>query len=54
VQAGVADFTDGIQAVDIRTALRVDHDATAGVVRGRHHRDPVFGQIETKGQQFRL
>ena len=42
MQAGVADFADGIQPRHVSRPLVIDHDPTAGVVRGRDDRNGLF------------
>ena len=48
MQAGAADLADGVQAGDVGAAVLVHHHAAAGVVRGRHHRNGLAGQVEAQ------
>ncbi|MNO99135.1 hypothetical protein D3C76_909000 [compost metagenome] len=48
VQAGEAGFADRVQPWHVGATLLVDHHAATGVVRRRHHRDRLFGDVDGK------
>ncbi|MNQ78569.1 hypothetical protein D3C85_934840 [compost metagenome] len=50
MQAGEAGFADGIQPRHIGTAVFIDEYSTAGVVRGRHDRDRLRGDVDAERQ----
>ena len=54
VQAGAGDLADGVQAGHVGAAGEVGHDAAAGVVRGRHHRDGFAGDVDAQFQAARV
>ena len=46
VHARARHLADGVQAAAARYAVEAGRDATARVVRGRRHRDPVAGRVD--------
>ena len=48
VQAGETGFADGVKAWYVGAALFVDHHAATCVMRGRHHRDRLLGDVDGK------
>ncbi|CAI8894767.1 hypothetical protein EMIT0194MI4_30490 [Pseudomonas sp. IT-194MI4] len=50
MQAGEAGFTNRIQARHVGAAPLIDHHAAAGVVRRRHHRNRLFGDVDREFQ----
>lgn len=46
VQPGVGHLADGVEPREVGAAAQVGHDAAAGVVRGRHDRDGLAGQVD--------
>ena len=51
VQPGAGGFADGIQSGrSVRPAI-VGHNAATGVVRGRHHRDRLLGDVDAQFQR---
>ena len=54
MQAGAGGLADRVQAGDVGAAVQVGHDAAAGVVRGRHHRDRLLGDVDAEFQAARV
>ena len=50
VQAGEGDFTDCIEAGQVGAGAQVGDDAAAGVVRRRHDRDGLAGDVDAQFQ----
>ena len=50
VQAGVGGFADRIEAGQVGPAVQVGDDAAAGIVRGRHDRDRLLGDVDAEFQ----
>jgi hypothetical protein len=50
VQAGVGRLADGVEARQVAAAFEVADHAAAGVVRGRHHRNRLPGDVDAQLQ----
>ena len=54
MQAGVGGLADRVQAGQVGAAVQVGDDAAAGVVRGRHDRDRLPGDVDAELQAARV
>ena len=54
MQARLGDFASGVKAGEVRAPIEIDHDAAAGVMRGRHDGDRLLGDVDPKLQQPRM
>src|SRR5471032_1974723 len=54
VQAGAGGFADGVQARDVGASGQVGDHAAAGVVRGRHDRNRLLGDVDAQFQAARV
>ena len=48
MQPGAGDFAQRVEARHVGAAAQVGHDAAAGVVRRRHHRDRLLRHVDAE------